>query len=175
MKLITNFWFIQFIGIIALVFITLAWNAKTRKKILDLQGIGGGIFVIHFLLLNAYTGALINVVMVLRNLVFAQRDRKRWANSKWWLYVFIFLSVLVLIFFWQGWPSILPVIGLIVGTYGLFRENPKEMRFFILLTALVWIPYTIIVHSYSGLLNHVVSNLGLLVGMYRLDRKKLSQ
>lgn len=167
-----NFWLIQLIGAVALLFIVLAWNAKTRKRILDLQGLGGAVFVIHFLLLGAQVGALMNAVTFLRNLVFAQKGVKKWANSGVWLYVFIILSGGALLFFWQGWPSILPVVGVIIGTYGMSRDNPKDIRFFILLASLAWVPYAIIVHSYSGLITQVISIAGLLIGMFRLDRKK---
>ncbi len=168
-----NFWLIQLIGAVALVFITLAWNAKTRKKILNLQSFGVGIFVVHYLLLGAVTGAVMSGVTLLRNLIFVQKGNKKWASSKVWLPLFIILSVITLLIFWQGWPSILPALGVIIGTYGISRESPKEIRFSMLLASLLWIPYTIIVHSYSGLVTQLISTVGLLVGMFRLDRKKI--
>lgn len=172
MNFLTNFWFVQSIGGIALFFAICAWNAETRKRVLDLQTISIIFFIIHYLLLGAFTGAASNGVGAVRNLVFIQKNKKKWASSSFWMYFFMALSALVLGFFWQGWPSILPVLGIMIGTYALFRDDPKHMRFHMFLTGLVWIPYTIIVHSYSGLITQVISTIGLGVAMFRLDRVK---
>ncbi len=125
----------------------------------------------QYALLHAYTAVIVEIVTLARNLVFAKRGEKKWANSPLWTYVFMALAIAVLALVWQGWASLLPVVGVVVGTWGMSREKPKSMRFYILLTALVWIPYNIIVHSYTGLLTNIVSYTALLVGMYRLDRK----
>lgn len=167
-----NFWFIQSIGIIGLIFVVFAWNAKTRRKVLDLQSVNVSLFIIHYILLGAWTGAIMSGVTLLRNLVFAQKNLKKWASHPGWLYVFIVLSLIALAIFWEGWISLLPAAGVVIGTYAISKDNPKDIRFYMLLTAIVWIPYTIIVHSYSGLIAHIISTIGLLTGMIRLDRKK---
>lgn len=171
-SVIHNFWFIQFIGAIGIVYIVLAWNAKTRIKILRTQNIGALFFVIHFFLLGATMGALMNIVTFVRNSVFAVRDERSWAKSPLWVYFFMILGATLLAIFWQGWPSILPVLGIIFGTYALSRDNPKQIRLLLLLTSAVWIPYMIVVHSYSGLISQIITTAGLLVGVYRLDMKK---
>lgn len=171
-SLLHNFWFIQSIGLVALVFTIFAWNAKTRKKILELQAISVLISVAQYMLLGAFTGAATQVVTISRNIVFSKKGEKRWASYAIWPYVFIFLAVLVLVFFWQGWISLLPVIGIIVGTLGMFKDKPKQMRIFVLSTALVWIPYNLIVGSYTGFVSDLISYTALIVGMIRLDRKK---
>ena len=167
-----NFWFIQSIGVVALVFVILAWNAKERKNLLYLQAVNVTLMAFQYVLLGAFTGAVVQCITISRNLVFSQKGKRAWASHTVWLYVFIALAVGVLAFFWQGWISLLPVTGIIIGTYGMFKDEPKKMRIFILITGLVWIPYNILVHSYSGLVSDIVSYTALLVGMYRLDRKQ---
>lgn len=167
-----NFWSIQIIGFLALIVGVFAWNVKTRVKILNLQSVSSALFVIHYFLLGAYTGALMSGLIILRNFVFSEKKKKKWANHSFWIYFFMLLATTVLVLFWQGLPSILPVAGVILGTFALSRDKPKDMRFFMLLTAFAWIPYTIIVHSYSGLISQIISTAGIIVGMFRLDRKK---
>lgn len=170
-SLIYNFWFIQFLGAIALIFVFLSWNAKHRERILNLQSINLVFFAFHYLLLGAYTGALMCVVVLARNFVFVRKGKKKWASNFFWLYIFCLLSIIVLIISWKGWISTLPVIAVIIGMYGMFREKPQEIRFYNLINSLIWIPYTIFVHSYSGLLSQIVGIAGVLTGMYRHDRK----
>lgn len=168
-----NFWFIQIIGAIALVFIALAWNAKTRKNILLIQSVSMMFFVAHYTLLSAYAGAAMCAVVLGRNFVLLQEDEKNWASHWTWFYFFIFISMGVLAFFWNGWISALPVMGAIVGIYGMWKENPADIRLYMLVASSIWIPYTIAVHSYSGLLSQIVGIAGILVGMYRHDRKEV--
>ena len=172
MQFFTNFWFIQFIGAVALVFVCFAWNSKNRKRLLQLQAINMSLFVVQFILLRAYTGALMQFVAILRNIVFSKKGEEKWASSHGWMYFFMTLSVVGLLFSWQGLVSIFPVIGIIIGTYGLAKNKTHDIRIYILVTTLAWIPYDLIVHSYTGFIGEVVSDIGIFIGMYRLDRKK---
>lgn len=173
MEFITNFWVIQAIGIIGLVFIVFAWNSRTRLKIIKHQSIGVSIFIIHYFLLGAYSGAMMSSVTLVRNLVFFQKGKRKWANSPIWIFVFILICVVSISFVWNRWISILPMIGVILGIFSISSENPARMRLLMLFASLVWIPYSIVVHSYSGLLNQIVGATAILVGMYRHDRKNL--
>ncbi|MFA5954138.1 MAG: YgjV family protein [Patescibacteria group bacterium] len=174
MNLLHDFWFIQSIGLVALLFGILTWNAKTRNNIFLLQSVGLLFFTIHYLLLAAYAGAVMCVVTLGRNLIFVNKTKKKWADHRIWFYLVVFVSVFVLFIFWQGWITILPVVGVVVGTSAMSQNRPADIRFYMLITCIIWIPYTLFVHSYSGLLSQIVGILGILIGMYRLDRKSPS-
>jgi hypothetical protein len=109
----------------------------------------------------------------MRNFVFLKKDESKWANQKYWLYIFIFVSLIGLLFSWRGLVTILPAGAVIIATYGFYQEKPYKIRLYLLAASILWIPYTIVVHSYSGIIINVVSALGILSGMYRLDRKKV--
>jgi hypothetical protein len=175
LTLLHNFWFIQAIGAVALIFVFLAWNAKERKNIFILQSINLVLFIAHYWLLAAPAGAAMCVVVLGRNFVFSQKGKKSWASSPLWLYVFIILSVGVLAVFWKGWTTVLPVAAVIISMYAMWKDSPAEMRWFMFISCLVWVPYTIIVQSWPGLLSQVVGISGILLGMYRLDRKQPSE
>lgn len=166
-----NFWFIQTLGGIALFFGVIAWNSNTRTKILRFQSINSALFAIHYILLGALSGALMSVVILLRNFVFSQQKEYAWARHKAWIYFFMILSVITVGFFWQGWPSLLPVCGVIIGTYAVSRKKPKDIRYYVFITLLFWAPYTLLVHSYSGLASQIITGVGILIGMSRLDRE----
>ena len=97
-----NFWVIQAIGAVGLVFIILAWNAKTRRNILFLQSIYLAILVIHYFLLTAFAGAAMCVVTILRNSIFIQKKEKKWADHP--------ISGLL--------SQIVTIVGILSGMYG---------------------------------------------------------
>ena len=162
MELLQNFWVIQAIGAIALVFIFLSWNAKERKNIFFLQSINLVFFTIHYLLLAAYAGAAMCVVVLARNFVFSRKGEEKWASHPAWLYGFIALAIGFLLVLWDGWITLFPIVGIIFGTYAMWNVRPADIRFFMLMSALVWIPYVIFVGSYPGLLNQIVATVGIL-------------
>lgn len=168
---LNNFWFIQAIGAVGLLFVVLTWNAKTRKNIFLLQSINIVFFTVHYVLLSAYAGAAMCIVTLGRNFIFSQKNNKQWAGHKAWYFVIVLASIGVLLTFWQGWITILPVAGVVVGTKAMSQNRPADIRFYMLITCLIWAPYTLVVHSYSGLLSQVVGIVGILMGMYRLDRE----
>jgi hypothetical protein len=129
-------------------------------------------FIAHYFLLSAFAGAAMCVVTLLRNFVFMQKNEKKWASHPAWFYIFILISVIVLMVFWKGFITILPVLGVIVGIYAMSKDKPSDIRFYMLIASIIWIPYTIVVHSYSGLMSQLVGITGIIMGMYRLDRVK---
>ncbi len=165
-----NLWVVNAIGGIALFFVVLAWNAKSRKNILILQLINLVIFTLHYFLLSAYVGAAMCVVTIGRNFVFIKKNEKKWASHWAWFYFFSLISASVLIFFWDGWITVLPVVGVVLGTYAITKNKPADIRFYMLITCFIWLPYTIVVHSYSGFLSQTIGIISILIGMYRHDR-----
>lgn len=69
--------FIQAIGIVAMIISLVAVQFKFRKHILATHIISSVLWLAHFLLLGAITGAMMNVVGVVRLYVFSRwRVRK---------------------------------------------------------------------------------------------------
>ena len=104
--------------------------------------------------------------------MFIRKNEKKWASHEAWFYVFTLISAGVLVVFWKGSITILPVVGVIVGMHAISKDRPADIRFYMLIACLIWVPYTLVVHSYSGLLSQLVGIVGILMGIYRHDRKE---
>jgi hypothetical protein len=165
------FWFVQGIGAVGLAFIVYSYASKTRNDILRHQIAGSGIYILHFALLSAWTGALMNVIVIFRNWVFIKKDTRSWAGHPGWILFFILLSIGSLYFSWEGWISLLPVIAVILGIIGRWHDSPAVLRIYGLIGAFLWVPYTIVVHSYSGIVTQIFIIIAIIIGMIRHDRK----
>ncbi len=171
---LNNFWFVQSIGILAIVFSIISWNSNIRKKILQFQAVNAFLLAVHYYLLGALAGALMSVIILARNIVFEKKTDHKWAANKAWYYVFIILSLAGTLYSWKGIVTILPAIAVIIANEGLYQDRPDKIRQYILVACLLWVPYTIVVHSYSGLASNIIAALGIIIGMYRLDRKNIA-
>ena len=67
----STFWLIgQIVGIVAIIFGFVSYQVKTKGMLLFMQGTVAFLFCIHYALLGAYTGAVMNVVALIRNVVY---------------------------------------------------------------------------------------------------------
>jgi len=162
--------FAQLIGFIALGFSIAIFQFNNRKSMLYLQLISAFLFGIHFAMLNAWTGALMNFINCFRCYVFANNEKK-WAKSNLWLYLFLSLFWISGILSWQSWYSILPIVGMTAGTIAFWMKNTTKIRFISLISPPSWFTHNFIVNSYSGMLGEIFIFISTITGIWRFDKK----
>ena len=139
---------------IAMVFAVMSFQQTETKKVLILQAICNSLFMVHYVLLGAFTGAVMNIVSALRSVVFSNKDKK-WASSPVWVYIFIAASIALGIATWDNAFSICPTLALIVNTIALNMKSTKLMRRFILPSDALWLTYNIYSVSIAGILTEL--------------------
>ena len=104
----------QILGVGAMIFSVLSLHGSTKKKVLIVQSVAAGLFCVQYVLLGAYTGAAMNGLQIVRNFVFHNKDKGK-SGGEIWTYVFIGLNVVAGILTWQGWISLLFIVGIIIN------------------------------------------------------------
>ncbi|MBE7035314.1 MAG: YgjV family protein [Ruminococcaceae bacterium] len=161
----------QILGIAAFCFSVLTYQQNTHKRIVAMQLLAGTCFTIHFYLLSAYTGALLNAIGVIRSLVYICKDKK-WASSNLWIVFFSMVSTAACMYTWEGPLSLLPTLGMIFTSIAFGINNPKKTRLFSCGSSPLWLVYNLVNRSYGGVLTEGVAIVSILVGMLRFDRKQ---
>lgn len=171
----------QIVGLFAMTFNILSYQQKTREKAIAFQLCGGGLFAVNFFLLGATVGAILNVLAVIRAVVFLHREKFR-ANHPLWLAGFLtaFLASYIVTFTWLGKePSaanllieFLPVIGMTATTLSFRLTDAKAIRRFGLISSPSWLIYNICCFSLGAIICEVLSLCSIVIGMFRLDHKK---
>ena len=129
------------------------------------------LFIIQLLLVGAITGGVLDIISLIRTLIFAN-NHKKWASSPIWLGVFIVAMIGVGGLTWQNAWSILPIIGSILSTVAQWMKETKRIRMISLLVGPCWLVYNLIHGAYSGALNEVFAITSIIIGMIRYDIKK---
>ena len=171
----------QIIGFAGLAMNCLSYQAKTKKKLIVIQLFGALFFVIHFGMLGAIMGCILNTVAVLRSLLFANAEKTN-ANHPAWLAAFIAIYVgsYVLTFTVFQEPvtlpnlliQILPPVGMTFSTLSFRTKNAATVRKLCLLCSPLWLIYNIFNFSISGILTETISIISIVTGIIRLDWKK---
>jgi hypothetical protein len=181
------FWWIgQVLGIVGMCFNILSYQCKKQRGIVTMQLIASGIFMVHFFLLGALIGAVLNAISLFRAMVFVNRG-KNWADKVLWLYVFIFLSCLAYVINFtllknMSFPNgtvytdfiveVLPVIGMVSSTFSMRTRYASVARKLSLITSPLWLVYNIINSSIAGMITEIFALISIITGIIRLDLKK---
>lgn len=161
----------QIIGFIAMGIIVISYQQKSHKNILTFQMVSGLLFTVHYILLGAYTGAIMNLLGAFRSLVYANRGKK-WASSIIWPTVFSIGFVISGIMTWDNVFSVFPLIAMLMSSIVLWIEQPKINRIFSLPTSTCWLIYNIKTLSYPGIITEIFVLTSIIIGIIRLDIKK---
>ncbi|MBE7039760.1 MAG: YgjV family protein [Ruminococcaceae bacterium] len=162
------------VGVIALIVALASFQQNVPKKMVIYQLIANSLFVVHFFMLGAKVGAAINLMSAVRSLIYAQTDKK-WAGHPAWTVVFVVISILIAVFLWEGWLSLLPVLGALCYTLSFRMKTSKMVRLVSLPSSPCWIVYNAIKGSIPGIITELYVIISILVGMLRFDRKKYKE
>ena len=161
----------QIIGIIAFCLAVWSFQQNEHKKIVLLQLLANLCFIIHFYLIGAFTGALLNFIGFVRSIVFLCKNQK-WAAGNFWLVFFSLLCIAAGIYTWQGPLSLLPMMAMVLTTIAFGIESPRLTRLFSFPSSPLWLIYNIINGSWGGALTECFNMASILIAMFRFDRKK---
>lgn len=171
----------QIISIIGLAFIVASYQQKKKSALIVCQLFGCTLFSLHFLLLKAYTGCLLNALGIVRALVYYKGNLSRKAGNIWvaalcGLQVVCYgLSFLV----FGTEPTLrnfivelLPTIGMCALTISFNLTNAGQIRALGTVNSGGWLVYNILHRSIGGVLTEIICLVSITIGFFRYDRKR---
>ena len=91
--------FAQIIGVIAVTISCVVFLGRKRKTILLCKFTTDVLWFWHYFLIGAYSGATLNILALFREGIFMNKEKK-WASSKFWLYLIMTLTVISCLLTW---------------------------------------------------------------------------
>lgn len=174
----------QIISLAAMAFNCLSYQQKRQKGILTLQLFGSALFGLSYFLLGAMAGALLNVVAILRALVFLNAKRFRAEHPAWMtVFTLAYVGSYVLIFTVFGVETtalrmgmeLLPVLSMVLSTVSFRYGKGKMTRRFALVCSPLWLIYNIYSGSIGAIACESLNLVSVGIGIYRHDRKAVNQ
>ena len=146
-------------------------QSGSRKKILSLQVVCCVLWVVHYGLLGAWTGALINCLGLGRAVVCSCNDRK-WAKSPLWLVFFLVCYAVSPLLTWDGPHCLLLGGAMMMTTVALWVHDMRLTRLLFLLNSPLVLLYNLIARSYSCAAIEVVALASFALAVWRFDIHK---
>ena len=167
-----RFWFVQAIGILGTSLFFLSYQCKSNKNLFRVQFVSYLCYTVHLLMLGAVTGGVSYILNTVRS--FCLGSKYDILKGKAMCGLICLLQLLALMFTWDGWWSVLPVAANIAATIGGYTFNPRKIRVVgMLINSPLWILYDIIVGSWAGILDEIVTEASMLLSIYRYGWKNL--
>ena len=161
----------QALGILATVITVISYQMNTKKSLLLVQTAATACTCLAYLFLGAASGFALNVVCIIRNVVFYFQKDSGKAHTLTALTLALAMVVLGTLS-WQGPVSLLIIAALAANTVFLSFGNPQLLRKSILGTSTLVLLYNIFVFSLGGIANEALSIVSSAVGILRFRREK---
>ena len=163
---------VQIIGLMGTALFFLSYQCKSNRNLFRVQFLSYVCYTVHLLLLGAVTGGISYVLNTLRS--FCLGSRWKFARSRTMCAIICALQVIALIFTWSGWISVLPVAANIAATIGGYTHNPRKIRIAgMFINSPLWILYDIMVGSWAGILDEIVTEASMILSIIRYGWKNL--
>lgn len=158
--------FAQIIGIIAAALGIFSIQIKSNKGYYVVQALSGFSFFLNFFLLGAYTGAMLNLINVLRGFGFAYEKNKR-------PYITLALSsvlyIIATVFTFDTYLSVLVCVAQIICTVTMATRKPTVIRLGTLCVQVpVWLFYNIVNGSVGAIFCELFNLVSVIVYFVRV-------
>ena len=157
------FYIAQLFGLGAMVALFLVYQQKKRAGILYAKLTADVCWVVHYLLLGGYAGMIPNAVGILRELVFIQRKKRRWASAVLWPVLFILINWGLGFRTFHSWFNLLPIAASSLVTVALWIDRPKLTKLILLPVCTAFLIYDLLIGSYVGAVNEAVSIVSIII------------
>ena len=165
---------IQAIGFVGSILYFLSFQCKSNKNLFRVQFLSYLFYTIHLILLGAITGGVSYILNLVRS--FCLGSKIEFAHSRKMCVIICVLQLLALAVTWSGWISVLPVMANIAATIGGYTHNPRKVRIAgMFINSPLWIIYDILVGSWAGILDEVVSEASMIISIARYGWKNLDK
>ena len=162
----------QILGIAGMALTVGSMQCRSNRNFFLCQEIAGGLFALSFIMLGAWSGALMNFFGIVRPELLR---RKTLGKSVWTLTGLLFLlalcAAIVIFVFHEKWYLILLVaVAQTAGTYAMWTQKGKNMRLCQLyVVSPLWLTYNFLlpVPSIGGVLNELISMGSSILALFR--------
>ena len=166
--------FIQGIGFVGTLLFFVSFQCRTNRTLFRVQFLSYLCYTAHLLLLGAVTGAVSYIINTFRSVCLG--SRLKFAQRNEMCAIICLMQIAALIFTWSGWLSLLPVAANIAATIGGYTHNAQKIRIAgMAINSPLWIIYDIIVGSWAGILDEVVSEISMAISIWRYGWKTLGE
>ena len=165
---------IQAIGFVGMAFFIVSYQIRSNQALFLCQLLGCCVFCLQFCIMGAYSGALGLLVNIARNLLLLKAKDWKWVRSRATLLSIILLLLVMTVYTWAGWISLLPFISVTVTCIGYWTDNGQKIRLSQLIGSPCTLLYDLMIRSWGGVLSESITLLSIIISIFRFGWSNLN-
>ena len=168
-------WIPQIIGLLAVATFLLSYQQKKRANIILLNVISRCLYILQYLLLGAFAGAVLDILGAVSSVVAGRKHTgfvKRHTKA-----VLIAMDACILlaggtIALWnRSWIDVFSIIGVLLHTSAFWISEEKIIRRVSLLGSPFWFVYNFLSRAYGSAVGDLLTMGSIVLAMYRHREK----
>ena len=165
---------IQAVGLAGTAVFFASYQCRSNRTLYRVQLVSYILYTAHLLLLGATTGGVSYLLNMARS--FCLAGHHRFLRSRRMCVILCALQLAAMALTWSGWLSLLPVAANIATTIGGYTHNPRKLRLAgMFINSPLWILYDLLVGSWAGILDEVISEASMIISVARFGWKALDR
>ena len=162
--------FSECLGFLGIVLNVIIYQQKKRKNLLCWKLVSDISWALHYGVAGNFSGAAVGAIGIIRESTFLAIEGKK-TDRRPFLAVFFLCACVSVWLTWKGWASLLPAVASMLSVISFWQRNPKLSRFLALPISGCMLSYDLLVGSYTGIANELLTLGSVFIGMYRHDLK----
>ncbi len=162
----------QILSLLAMLINIIAVQLKTKKQILLVIVLSNILFVISYILLGAYIGAITCTITAIEIIINTLLEDKGKKTPKILVGVYFAISIIIGITSFNRVIDVLPILASLLFIPTLIQSKEKHVRLLILGNLISWMTYDLFVGAYSAAASDIFVISSTLIAIYRYDIKK---
>ena len=162
------------VGVIAVIVFVLSYQQKTRRGIVVCNVISRGLYVLQYLLLFAFEGAVLDILGMIASILAQQKDSP--FIKKHLKAVMISVNLVIVaagILLYKNPFSLLPMFGVLLHTGAFWLTKERNIRIVSFLGSPFWRVYNLYSYAYGSAVGDVMTMVSIVTAMIRYkDFKK---
>lgn len=156
----------QIAGFTAFIMSLIAYHRKEKNKVFETMIIANILDIIHYFLLNAYSGCVTKVIALIRNSIIVLKEKNNKFNNKFVLLILLIVYLISGILTFQNIYSVLPIFAAMIYLYFVWDGDELKVKKCAFYCYFLWLTYNICVFSISGITSNVVSIVSTFIAVH---------
>ena len=163
----------QIVGVAAVVSFLMSFQFKSRKNILAVNIISRALYILQYLMLGAFEGAVLDFLGMISSVIAKYKD-----NAPIKKYCIIIMTVMnasliaVGLALYENIFSLFAIFGIVLEVTALWITKESHIRIISLLAAPFWLIYNLSNLAYGSSVGNVLVMISIASAMIRYDRKR---
>lgn len=158
------------VGLVAVILFVTSYQIKKRNGIIVCNAISRALYILQYILLGAFSGAVLDVIGLISSVLAARKDTP--FVRKWRVPILILVNAAMLaatVLLYETPWDVLPFIGVLLHTTAFWLTNERKIRVLSILGSPFWFAYNAHSLAFGSAAGDIFTIISIGIAMLRYD------